>query len=167
MSRKSFVTRSFRITAASLAITLLYQGMLLAQMSTPAAPVGTAQASKALASEEITEGVQVDVLELKRTSGGSVTLKFAITNGTAADWNFLSLTPFSKISLLDLPNKKKYLTMTDSAGACVCSGADHATIKRGTRETFWAKFQAPPEQVKRITVQMPSMPPFEDVAITQ
>lgn len=170
MNRQSFFTQPFRITAASLAITLLSQGMPLAQMSTPATPVGVAQASKALASEEFLQGIRVDISELKRTSGGTLTLKFAVVNDTTQDHSF-DLVPLvahvSGISLLDLQNKKKYLVMTDSEGRCVCSGFDGLTLKPGDHSTFWAKFQAPPEQVTKITVQMPGMPPFEDVVIAQ
>ena len=66
MNRKIFFTRSFRITVASLAVTLLSQGRLLAQVPTPATSGVAAQASRALASEEIVQGVHVDILEIGR-----------------------------------------------------------------------------------------------------
>ena len=170
MNKKIFLTRSLRITTASLAVTFLSQGMLHAQMSTPATPVGAAQVSKVLASEEFLQGVRVDVLELKRTSGGTLTLKFAVANNTTENHSYDLLTlvaNVSHISLLDLQNKKRHLVATDSAGRCVCSGFDGLTLKPGDRATFWAKFQAPPEQVTQMTIQMPGMPPFEDVPIAQ
>src|SRR5262245_28203496 len=107
MNRKIFFTRSFGITAASLAVTLLFQGMLFAQMPTTTSDVAV-QAAKTLASEEVAQGIHVDLLDLKRTGGGSLTLKFVIVNDTKEQWNFLSLMPVSRVALLDLQNRKKY-----------------------------------------------------------
>jgi len=136
-----------------------------------------AQGAKAIASEQHSSGARVDLLEVKRTSGGTVTLKFAVVNDSKEDirideafsehgyndWDV------ARVALLDTPNKKKYLVMRDSEKNCVCSrgkSGDHQ-IKGGTSRTLWAKFQAPPENVNKIAIEIPGTPPFEDIPISQ
>lgn len=146
------------------------------EQAAPAAAV--TQAPQAIASEEISPGVRVDILELKRTSGGTLTLKFAVVNTTPEEVELsnifsgnqsISNWDVAKVALLDTPNKKKYLVMRDSENNCVCSrgNASNYQLKGGASRTLWAKFQAPPAHVATITVEMPGTPPFEDLAIAQ
>ena len=168
MHKTVFLQRSLWMMWTSLAVLLSLSGIVHAQRT-----------DKAVASQEISSGVRVDVLELKRTSGGTVTLTFTVVNSAGANFNLTDTlsTPgqvggtwdVAKVALLDVPNKKKYLVMRDSEKNCVCSrgGFSDREMKGGTSRTFWAKFQAPPENVTKMTIEMPGTPPFEDLPITQ
>lgn len=120
-------------------------------------------------------GLSVEVTELKRGGGGTVTLKFAMVNNTkeqislgyaygdsglsAIDYNYVGGT-----HLLDAVNKKKYLVVRDSEKKCVCSKFE-GYIEVGERANLWAKFPAPPEDVKVISVMIPHFAPMDDVPI--
>ena len=72
----------------------------------------------------------------------------------------------SGIHLIDAANKKKYFVVRDTDKACVCS-SNIANIAAGSQSVLWAKFPAPPDDVQKITVEIPHFPPFEDVPITR
>ena len=123
---------------------------------------------------EISTGGKVQVTEMKRGTGDVLTLKFKVINdtpqpidiaifGTGPEyaWNI------AKVDLLDQKNKKKYLVMTDSETKPLCSGGTlhNNTVKPGSQMGVWAKFQAPPVDVKIVTVEIPTVEPIEDVKI--
>lgn len=120
-------------------------------------------------------GTRVEVLELKRSGGNTLTLKFAIqSDGTAKDVTFDSANfgesgmgdhgSVGGVHLLDSANKKKYLVVRDSEKVCVCSRAV-PSIKPNARAMLWAKFPAPPESVEKISVVVPHFIPMDDVPI--
>jgi hypothetical protein len=122
-------------------------------------------------------GVRVEVTELKRASGGTVNLKFAMVNGTAdtlhlsydygdggygaADYNAVG-----GVHLIDQVGKKKYFVARDSDHKCVCS-QNVKGIPPGGRANLWAKFPAPPEDVNQITVVVPKFQPMDDVPLSR
>ncbi len=143
----------------------------------PAAPApGTAtapaQARAIVATGDLAEGGTVEITELKRTSGDTVTLKFTVKNTGAEE---LNLGPFgegdwynwdlAKIYLLDLPNKKKYFVLKDSEKQPLTSRGK-SKLKPGAQIALWAKFPAPPTSVGKVTVEIPTSAPFEDLPIT-
>lgn len=71
---------------------------------------------------------------------------------------------FSAIHLIDGVSKKKYFVVADSEGACLCSaGVDDIAAK--TQVSLWANFPAPPENIQKITVEIPHFIPIDDVPI--
>jgi hypothetical protein len=68
--------------------------------------------------------------------------------------------------LIDGTNKKKYFVMRDGDGACLCS-RNVPAIATGSQAVLWAKFPVPPDDVQKITVEIPHFPPFEDVPLTR
>jgi hypothetical protein len=135
---------------------------------------GTAQAQKALATAEgENPGTRIEVQELKRTSGGTVMLRFAIINDgdqplkfgyDFADRGTKDFANVGGIYLLDPAGKKKYLVVRDSQGNCDCSkGLKDLAVKR--RVNVWARFPAPPDKVEKIGVIVPHFPPLDDVPI--
>ncbi len=72
----------------------------------------------------------------------------------------------SGVSLVDAGNKKKYLVVLDSEKHCLCSAGLEGTVKPKTRLNLWAKFPAPPDDVKKITVIVPHFTPVDDVPIS-
>ena len=158
-----------------------------AQQETAAAPPATTSSAPATAPQGATAGAiastegekagtRIDITELKRTSGGTLNLKFALVNnsdkrlGVSGEWlGDHSLTNdsyrnVSGIHLLDPVNKKKYFVVTDAERKCVCS-TEVADVEPGQKVNLWAKFPAPPADVQRITIEIPHFAPIDDVQI--
>ncbi|MFY9531457.1 MAG: hypothetical protein WAR24_21340, partial [Candidatus Acidiferrales bacterium] len=112
-------------------------------------------------------GLTLTIQELKRSSN-ALTLKFVLQskNGMAFGYEFgegdKEFGNIAGIHLIDAANKKKYFVVRDADGACVCS-SNIANIAAGSQSVLWAKFPAPPDDVQKITVEVPHFPPFEDV----
>ena len=137
-----------------------------------------AQVSKPIAtSDGEDEGARVEVQELKRSSGGTVTLKFAMINDSTN--NELSLryrfgennsdADFGSVAgttLVDPVSRKKYLVVRDTEGHCMCS-AGVPNMRPKSRVNFWAKFPAPPADVKKVSVIIPHVIPMDDVPISE
>lgn len=139
----------------------------LAQSTTPALPAAV------VATGELADGEKLEITEVKRTSGDTVTLKLKITNtgsdelnlGTLGDGDWYNWN-LAKVFLLDLPNKKKYFVLRDSEEQPLTSKGK-TKLKPGAQISLWAKFPAPPSGVEKITVEVPSAAPFEDLPIAR
>ena len=183
----------FYLFFISLVTTLSFGGFLKAQdeegvleveegeEAAPPAPAST-PAAKTPSVLATTDGeypdVRLEVTELKRTSGNTLTLKFTIINDSSEamgySYNFgeegkYGTSDFGSIggvNLVDAAGKKKYLVLRDSNGKCVCS-RDLKEIEPGSRAKLYAKFPAPPEDVEKITVEIPHFIPMDDVPISK
>jgi hypothetical protein len=152
---------------------LLVPALLAAALSTPATPY---PAPTPLASTDGERpGTRVEVTELKRTSGGTLSLKFAMVNDSdkslgfgydfgSPDNHIGDHGTVGGITLVDPVNKKKYFVVRDSENKCVCS-SDVKDIPKGSRANLWAKFPAPPANVVKITIVVPHFAPMDDVPI--
>lgn len=119
-------------------------------------------------------GITATIQEVRRSSN-TVTLKLAMSNQSKENFSVAysfgeggSLTDFNSVAgihLIDTVNKKSYLVMRDSNGACECS-RNIGSIAPGSQSVVWAKFEAPPDDLQKITVAIPHFPPFEDVPIS-
>jgi hypothetical protein len=141
--------------------------------ATGTAPAAAAPAGIASADGE-TNGVKVVVQELKRTNGGTVSMKFSITNGSDKrvnngyefadkDHEALDYNSVGGVQLIDEGGRKKYFVIR-AGGKCVCSQGIKE-VKPGETENFWARFPAPPDTVQKITVVIPHFQPMDDVPI--
>jgi len=142
-----------------------------APAAAPAAPVTAAIAS----ADGEQPGRRVEVTELKRVSGGTVSLRFTMVNdadeiafhdaygeaGHSKDFGSIG-----GVALVDPVGKKKYLVVRDTDGACVCS-RDIPNMAKASRLNLWAKLPAPPEDVRKISVSIPHFAPMDDVPISQ
>ncbi len=132
---------------------------------TPATTPQSAVAPASLASADGEQpGVRVEIQELKRTDGGTVTLKLAFINTSGR--NIFTFGGFDQINLIDAVGKKKYFVAEDSAGKCLCSGG-LVNFEANARANVWAKFPAPPEDVQKIAVMIPKFPPLEGIPISR
>lgn len=160
------------------ALTLfLFSGgfLMAADQAQPPAPKSGSQPSSAVLAT--TDGefsdIRIEVQELKRTSGGPLTLKFAVINDSGQKF-FLGGKlgglsygyHVSGVDLVDAAGKKKYLVILDSEKKCLCSTIE-GEIEPKSRLKVYAKFPAPPEDVKKIAIEIPHFTPMEDVSITQ
>ena len=136
----------------------------------PAAPV------KPLAGADgQTPGSRIEIQELKRLSGGTIMLRFALINdadqtlnvgydfgaGSTADYGSVA-----GVHFIEAVGKKKYLVVRDTENKCDCSrGVKDITAK--SRVNLWARFPAPPDSVEKITVVVPKFSPMDDVSISR
>ena len=130
------------------------------------APAGDAAAAIATEQHEV-PGVQVALTELRRTSGDTVTLRLQFRNTTDSDVSdslFYGSNIASRTYLLDA-TRKKYAVLEDAEGQPVGYVGQSSTIKPGAAVPAWVRFPAPPADITTVTVVVPGVPPFEDIAI--
>jgi hypothetical protein len=135
--------------------------------STGTAPAGAPAA--ALASQETNwTGISADVTEFRR-KGNTLTAKVVLRNhGTEETQTEIN---YKEVYLMDLGAGKKYEVLKDEKGSYIAALRSnwndrwYDTLKPGQAFTLWMKFPAPPAEVKSVTLQVPGMSPFEDLAI--
>ena len=136
-------------------------------------PSSTASAPLATTDGDI-QGIRIAINELKRTTD-TLTLKFTVFNTSAANFNLNGAfdndqwhryADLRGVYLLDSQAKKKYFVVTDSEGNYL-SSSQMAAIAPGSQGTVWAKFPAPPDDIKKITVAIPHFIPLEDIPISR
>jgi hypothetical protein len=124
------------------------------------------------------EGLRVEVIELKRSSGDTLTLRFNLINDSGESfkpggWYFgdykghqnQDIGNVGAINLIDAVGKKKYFVVRDTDENCVCS-TELPSVNAKSRVALWAKFPAPPGDVKKIGVVIPHFIPMDDVPIS-
>ena len=122
-------------------------------------------------------GIRVEIQELKRTSGDTVTLKFAMINDSDKEFKFgITFGEEGKSSydyyiiggvhMIDAAGKKKYFVVRDTEQQCLCS-RNVNNIASKSRVPLWAKFPAPPADVQKITLVVPHFIPMDDLPISQ
>jgi len=84
--------------------------------------------------------VHVDILSLKRTDGGTVTLRFVLANDGDGDFSMV----LGNMRLVDLAARRAYRAglMSSSCGT-----------SPGKQVNCWATFAAPPESTRTLAVQ--------------
>jgi len=150
---------------SAIVLTIFLGGMALAAQSPTAKALAAADGEK--------PGTRIELLELKRVTGGTVMLRFAIINDGNQPLKFgydfaqQGTKDFANVGgtyLLDPVGKKKYLVVRDSQGNCDCSkGLKELAVKQ--RVNVWARFPAPPDNVDKIGVVVPHFSPMDDVPL--
>lgn len=140
----------------------------------PSAPAAAPVKALATADGE-RPGSRVEIQELKRVSGGTMMIKFALINDADQTLNVgydfgagstSDIGTVGGVHLIEPVGKKKYLVVRDSENKCDCSrGVKDIAAK--SRANLWARFPAPPDGVERITVVVPKFSPMDDVAISR
>ncbi|MGB9405362.1 MAG: hypothetical protein WCA98_17645, partial [Candidatus Acidiferrales bacterium] len=119
-------------------------------------------------------GIRVAITDLKRTSSAT-TLKFTLYNDTDSEFAvygkftedpYAGWTNFGGVHLIDTKSKKKYFAVMDSDRKCLCSDGV-APIAKKSSIALWVKYPPIPDDVQKITVQIPHFIPMEDVPITR
>ncbi len=113
-------------------------------------------------------GTRIIIKDVKRDDGGTVTLRFQMTNEEEAPegiYQILGGYLPDRVHLIDAANKKKYLTVKDASGKCLCTEIK-GSISKGKPVNLWAKFPAPPATVQKVSVVVSGFEPVESVPIT-
>lgn len=121
-----------------------------------------------LAGEGERAGTRIIIKDIKRDDGGTVTLRFQMTNEEEKPegiYQILGGYLPDRVHLIDAANKKKYLTVKDSSGKCLCTEIK-GSIAKGKSVNLWAKFPAPPATVQKVSVVVFGFEPVEAVPIT-
>jgi len=122
-------------------------------------------------------GAKVEIHEMKRSSGDTLTLKFSMANGSNKDIAFnyafveegkdvIDFNSVGGVHLIDPVGKKKYFVVRDTENQPSCSKG-LKDLKPGERINLWSKFPAPPEDVQKISVVVPHFGPMDDVPISR
>jgi hypothetical protein len=141
------------------------------------APTAAAPAVIARADHEV-EGVEVALIEVKRASGDSVTIKYRYTNKTTEKKKLdhggdgLNAWRFGQDAYFVVPKtNQKFTVLKDENGYPVAANHQQfgvgITLAAKQVVNTWAKFPAPPPDVELITVYLPGAPPFEEVVLAR
>lgn len=146
-----------------------------------AAPAPGGGAAAVATQESDVAGVEAAILEVKRAGADTVTVRWQYRNKTAEQKELIkSLTYIvntweyglaAEAYLVDPVNRKKYLVVKDAQGFPLAAKVEPTSyslmLAANQTLTTWAKFPAPPENVLKISVYVPRVPPFEDVPISK
>ena len=149
--------------------------LFLSLLAAAAVPSSAAPPGPVATTDGERPGTRVEVTELKRTSGGTLSLKFTMVNESdksigfgydfgSRDNQIKDHATVGGITLVDPVNKKKYFVVRDAENKCVCASG-LKDIPKGSRANLWAKFPAPPANVGKITIVIPHFAPMDDVPI--
>ena len=118
-------------------------------------------------------GVHTDILSLKRTEGGLLTMQLAFVNDSDGPVKATSFPgsgdPLTdSIVLIDYGGRNKYPIIHFSDGSCLCTTklSVYAEFPPNSTKTAWAKFTAPSAAVKKVSILFPGGEPIDDVPIT-
>jgi hypothetical protein len=151
-----------RVVEATLAALLLLGLPYAGHAQEDSAPVKTIEGSE--------PGVRAEILSLKRTEGGLLTLRIAFENESGGEVKNKALPGSGNVEnfqLVDFLNKRKYNVLRTSDGACLCTSLNPLTSSEQGKRVLWAKFSAPPESVTRISLLLPEAEPVDGVPITK
>jgi len=120
------------------------------------------------------DGVSIELLNISRTGADAITIRWQyrtrVIEGIHLDAGDDPLDLARDAYLYDRIHKKKYMVIEDNAGQPVTnihSDDTSLTISPGAPLVVSAKFPAPPDNVKRISVYLPGVRPFKDVVFSQ
>lgn len=158
MSHRQGERRSKRRGAGrkSMLVSILVGAVATSLASASAQPVAVADGEAA--------GTRIEITELQRSSGDTVTLKFTLINDTEQSINpygMFNSSDLRGVYLIDAVGKKKYPTIMDAQNKCVCSGNLPGGLDPGKTMNLWAKFPAPPAGVNEVGVIFPSFQPVD------
>ena len=115
-------------------------------------------------------GVVADLIECKRKDG-VLSVKIRLRNTSEAKVEVPLVTNANYDVWYLTAASKKYFVLTDTDKTALAYGAGgantfNANIDKGGAFTWWAKYPAPPADVKSVTIYTPITGPFDDIPIT-
>jgi hypothetical protein len=123
-------------------------------------------------------GVDVILMELKRTAGNTVTARWQYLNGSDKALKFkqqgcvgmgCTYTLAETAHILDGATLTKYDVLRDTKNKALAQRFEASKLGVAAHQILgtWAKFEAPPASSSKVTVVVPGVSePFEDVPIT-
>jgi hypothetical protein len=116
-------------------------------------------------------GVVAEITQAMRSEGVlTIKLRLRNTNSKAVSLNIIDSHDYPAFYVT--ASNKKYFILKDTDGTYLATQTtswDHSTLQvsldSGQSYTWWAKYPAPPSEVKKISFITPLTPPFEDVPV--
>jgi hypothetical protein len=120
------------------------------------------------------DGVSIELLTISRTGADAITVRWQyrtrVVEGIHLDTGDDPLDLARDAYLYDRVHKKKYMVIKDNTGQPVTnihSDDTSLTITPDAPLVVSAKFPAPPDNIKRISVYLPGVRPFENLVFSQ
>jgi hypothetical protein len=122
--------------------------------------------------------LQCDILEVKRVSGGALSIRWRLTNTAGGGQTGLTGATTGKtitydiyhadynVYYIDPAENKKYTIIRDSNGARIAQ-IFSGDLAPGQQKLSWAKFAAPPASSTKVSLTIFGFAPFEDLPISQ
>jgi len=140
----------------------------------PAAPAPAqpaAPAASAIQTQDTNSpGIVADLMECKRKEGVlTIKIKFRNTSNARAKHQIYDRREYYEYYVTAA--NKKYFPLKDSEDTYLATqanafGSASADLDPGQTYLWWAKYPAPPQDVKKIQFTMPRVAPFDDIPIT-
>ncbi len=138
-----------------------------APSSTAGGTAGAVATAPPIAVQDYQEaGVQVALLDVRRTSGDTVTVRLQLRNTTdkgVVNSDFSSSNFVDAMYLIDGSSKKKYMVVRDAENKPVGFYGQSQTLPAKGTLSVWARFPTPASD--KIMIAVPGAAPFEDVPI--
>ncbi|MGA7079157.1 MAG: hypothetical protein WBQ43_23090 [Terriglobales bacterium] len=170
-ARGGWFTRNWKGPALTSLIVFLVLPLALLG-SALAAPPAAEQAGVIQTQETNEGGVTGELIECRRSEGVlTIKVRFRNTSNKPAQvtfthWNDSNDNPKFYVAA----GNKKYFMLKDTDGTVLSSNSTgngvHADLGPGKTYLWWAKYPAPPAEVKKVNFMTPVAPPFEDVPVT-
>jgi hypothetical protein len=140
-----------------------------------AAPIASGQFS-------LDPNLRVDLLEVKRVSGGALLIRWRLVDTASGGqsgglvagaapkdinygYGYSSGWDWGSLYFTDPAENKKYSVLTDTDGARLLD-VYAGRLQAGDQRENWAKFPQPPATSTKVSVYIPQFPPFEDVPVS-
>jgi len=108
------------------------------------------------------DGVVADVTEFRRK--GNVLTALVRLRNQSTQIQVIEVS-FASIYVLDEASGKKYQVLRDEKNTPIASSGEAEGIIGGATKLMWMKFPAPPPDVRKATLALMKMHPFEDLPI--
>jgi outer membrane protein OmpA-like peptidoglycan-associated protein len=138
----------------------------------PAAAPMTAPLKPLASADGETEGLVLEVTDVRRTTGGSLTVLFRYRNTGTSRFSFPGLSnQVSRSYVVDSGAKRKYEVIQLENRSSLCSttlevaGTGGQRLDAGDLLNAWARFPAPPAETKTISFTVPGFVPVEKLEI--
>jgi len=166
MTKSSTFWTAALVTAGAVVLTAPQDAPLrIAQAAAQTAPAALSEAQDVNGAA----GVVAEIIQSKRDSGVlSIRMRLRNTGDAKVEVRILSSSNYDRYYVT--AGSKKYFVLRDSektplANPPTSYGDLAVEIPKGGTFVWYAKYQAPPAEVKKINYYTPITPPFEDVPV--
>lgn len=145
------------------------QGAVPSAVALPSTQRPVAFSGRVIQSQDANaSGVVGDLIESKRADGVlSIRVRFRNTSDQPLKFAIIEARNFE--SFYVTAGTKKYFILKDSEGTYLTPQAGYSLwvpIDPGQSYVWWAKYPAPPPEIRKINLVTPLAPPFEDIPIS-
>ena len=125
-------------------------------------------------------GIEVSLLDVRRASGDTLNVYWRMLNQSSTTQELVKCRTgwYCKyqlaagnwgdgIYIIDSANQRKHLVVRADKKPVVSTSVTPLSIEPGSSINLWAKFPAPPLDVKKVSIYIPGVAPMEDIPISE